>query len=172
MVKRILAIVTVLVLLVSCAPAKFVPMTREPVKFEPTPPYELNLDEITKPGKPQHIFMDEKFNVVQDVKKAKYIVYTKDEFAKIVAHLELRKAYKDITKEQEILINNYINIINSLKEYVALEQRKSAEYRDLWADSENAYRQERHDHKMDNYFHRSIIGVMGLGALIIAILAL
>lgn len=172
MVKKLLAIIMVLMLLVSCGPAKFVPVNKEPVKFEATPPYKLNLDEIIKPGKPKHVLMDENFKAVKDPSKAKYVVYTKNEFAKIVAHLEIRKAYKDITVEQEILINNYINIINSLKEYVALEQMKSDQYRELWADSENAYRQERYDHKMDNYFHRGVIGVMGFGALLILILAL
>ncbi len=172
MVKRILAIIMVLMLLVSCGPAKFVPVNKEPVKFEATPPYELNLDGIIKPGKPKHVLMDKEFKVVKDLSKVKYVVYTKKEFAKIVAHLEIRKAYKDITTEQEVLINNYINIINSLKEYVALEQMKADQYRELWADSENAYRQEKYDHKVNNMFHRGVIGAMGIGAIIILILAL
>ncbi|MGD2072722.1 MAG: hypothetical protein PVG65_04460 [Candidatus Thorarchaeota archaeon] len=172
MVKRILVILCTILLFVSCGPTKFVPKSREPIKFESTPKYELNLDEITKPDKPKYILMDEDFNIIEDIKEAKYVVYTKEEFAKVVAHLEVRKAYKDIAKEQELLINNYIKIINSLKEYVALEQEKAKEYRELWADSENAYRQERYDHKIDNLFHRSIIGSMGIGAIVIAILAL
>jgi hypothetical protein len=175
MVSRILTIFVILlsfVLLTSCAPTQFIPKEPPTIKFDPTPKYKTDLSDIIQPPKPIHIWVDEKFQKVDDPAKAKYLVLTHDEYAKYVAQLKIKKTYEEIINEQEILINTYVDIINSLKELVALEQAKAKAYRDLWADSENAYRQERYDHQIDNLTNRGIIGAISIGAIVIAILAL
>jgi len=160
-----------LILSFGCAPAQFVP--REPliVEFEPTPPYSIDLSQIPKPDKIKPIFVDENFQEVP-IEQAKFIVLAPSDYAKIAALLKYARAHKDIVKEQEILLNVHIDIINSLKEYVALEQAKAEEYRQLWADSENAYRQERYAHRLDNAVNKGIFGAISLGAIIALILAL
>ena len=94
------------------------------------------------------------------------------EYAKVGAVVKLAKAYKEIIKEQETLINTDIRIINALKEYIALEQAKAEEYRKLWADSENAYRQEQYYHKLEQALTKGAFGVIVSGLIAALILAL
>jgi len=173
MIKNILLIVLlgIFLLSVGCAPPKFI--TKEPfqAKFEPTPPYELDLSKIPKPDKLKPMFMNEKFEEVP-IDQAKFIVLDPKEFAKIAALIKLAKAYKNIAEEQASLINIRIELINALKEYLAIEQAKANEYRQLWADSENAYRQERYSHKFDNLLNKGVFGAIGIGAIMALILAL
>lgn len=168
---RVIAIILLSMFILSCAPAKFI--AREPldVKFDPTAPYSIDLSKIPKPNKLKPIFMDENFNEVP-MDQAKIIVLTTTEYAKIAALVKLAKTYKTIIKEQEMLVNTHVNIINSLKEYVALEKAKAKEYRDLWADSENAYRQERYAHSLDNAINKGAFGLMSIGSFIIMFLLL
>jgi len=171
LIKRIFVLCLAVLFLVSCAPTQFVPREMKIHKFEPTPLYELNTD-IVLPDKPVKILLDKDFKVTTDIKEAKYIAFAPKEYTKVQAFLKARQGYQEITEEQEKLINAYIQTINALKEYIALQQLKAEEYRQLWADSENAYRAEQHQHKIDNMYHKTIISVMGLGAIVIAILAL
>ena len=154
-----------------CAPAKFI--TREPLdtKFEPTPSYNIDLSKIPKPSKLQPMFVDENFQEVTP-DKAKFILLVPGEYAKIAALVKLAKAYKNIIKEQEILVNTHVDIINALKEYVVLEKAKAKEYRQLWADSENAYRQERYAHSLDNAINKGAFGLMSIGSFLIMFLLL
>jgi len=161
-----------LILFCGCAPQAFVPREYPKVTFEKTPDYKLNIEDIKVPEKPVNILLDENFKQVTDSSKAKYVVYTQQEFAKVVSHLKVREAYKDIAVEQEVLINSYIATINSLKEYIALEQAKSEQYKNLWVNSENMFRQEQYSHQIDNIFNRSILGIITVGAMVIVILAL
>ncbi len=171
--KNVIPIILLSIFILSfgCAPTKFIP--REPLdtKFDPTPPYTIDLSKIPKPNKLKPIFMDENFKKVT-MDKAKFIVLTQVEYAKIAALLKLAKAYKNIIKEQALLTNTHIDIINSLKEYVALEKAKAKEYRQLWADSENAYRQEKYAHSVDNAINKGAFGLMTIGAFIALFLIL
>ncbi len=171
MVKKAFVLFLCVLFLVSCAPTQFVPREMKIHKFESTPMYEQTT-EIILPGKPVKILLDKNFKVTTDPKQARYIAFAPTEYTKVQGFLKAGKSYKEITEEQEKLINAYIQTINALKEYIALQQLKAEEYRQLWADSENAYRAEQHQHKIDNMYHKTIIGVMGLGAIVIAILAL
>lgn len=173
MVKGI-AIILILLsfIVVGCAPAPFIAKEPFQVKFDPTLKYEVDLSGIIQPDKPVKIWVDEKFNVVENSKDAKYLLLTQKEYAKYVAQLQIKETYKEIIKQQEILINTYIDQINALKEYISLEQAKAQSYRELWVDSENAYRQERYDHKMDSLINKGVTGAISLGALVLLILAL
>ena len=163
----------ILLLPIGCFPPKFIP--KEPpdlnTKFEPTPPYSIDISKIPKPNKIQPIFVDENFQVVP-IEDAKFILLAPSEYAKIAALLKLAKAYKNIIMEQEILVNTNVDIINSLKEYVALERAKAKEYRQLWADSENAYRQEKYAHSLDNAINKGAFGLMSIGSFLIMFLLL
>ena len=171
LVKKFAIILVMLSLIfVGCAPSKFVPAEYPKVEFEPTPPYEANLDDIKVPGKPVKILLDKEFQITEDQKQARYIAFAPKEYTKVQAYVLAGKSYKEIAVEQEKLINTYIEQINALKELVALEQAKAEQYRQLWVDSENAYREERHQHRMDNILNR--ITFIAIGALVIAILAL
>ena len=168
---KVCILIIVSILIIGCAPPKFIPKEPPIVKFEKTPPYSIDLSTIIKPDKPVYIWMDKDFKVVPSG-QAKYLVLTKKEFAKFVAQLKIKETYKEIIGKQTLLINTKIEIINSLKEYVSLEQMKSKEYRDLWVDSENAYRQEKYNSDLNNLFIKGTLGVISIGALIALIIAL
>lgn len=163
---RIIVTFLLAVSLISCAPAKFVPKKEIQIKFDTTPPYELDLSKIPKPDPLKPMFVDKDFKET-DKANAKYIVLTPKEYAKIAALLKLTKAYKEISKEQEALVNSYIRNINSLKELVELDQAKIGHYRSLWVDSENMFRQEVYDHKVDNTINRGALGIITIGAIIL-----
>jgi len=169
--KKLLIIVIIIIcfLFTSCAPAKFTPKTLPNLKFEKTPSYSVDLSSIIKPDKPIYIWMDENFKEVPK-DQAKYLILTKKEYAKYVTQLKIKNTYKDIIGQQEILINQYIVTINSLKEYITLEKFKVEEYRQLWIDSENAYRYEKHLHKIDNAINKGMFMSISIGSLVAAIL--
>lgn len=152
--------------LISCAPAKFVPQKSLDIKFDKTPEYKLDLTKIPKPDPLKPMFVDENFEET-DSANARYIVLTPNEYAKIAALVKLTIAYKEISKEQEALVNSYIRNINSLKELVELDQIKIQQYRELWVDSENMFRQEVYDHKVDNAINRGALGIITIGAIIL-----
>jgi len=154
----------------SCAPAKFEAKEMSELKFEKTPQYNINLDDIPKPSKIQRQFLNGDFKLTKNIDEAKYVLLVPKEYAKIEALLDIIIAYKKIIKEQEVLINSDINIINSLKEFVELERLKAKEYRNLWVDSENAYREERYLHKMDNAINKGTLSLISIGSLIAIIL--
>jgi len=156
--------------LVSCASSPtFSPKKMPELKFEKTPSYELDLSKVPKIEKPIKIWVDENFDRV-DINNAKYLVLAKPEYAKFIAQLGLKKMYKDISLHQEILINQYIDNINALKEYLALERAKAEEYRQLWIDSENSYRHEQQLHAQDNAVHKTMIGIGYIGTIAALIL--
>jgi hypothetical protein len=174
MVKRILSFGIILLsflYMTACAPAPFVAKEHPQITFSKTPKYSVDLSDIIKPEQPIKIWVNENFQQVDDPATAKYLLLSHNEYAKYVAQLQIKTTFEKIINEQEILINTYVDIINSLKELVALEQTKANAYRDLWVDSENAYRQEKYNHQIDNITNRGIIGLISIGAIVIAILA-
>jgi len=172
LVKKIFVLFLCILFLVSCAPTQFVPREMKVHKFEPRPSYEQTTEIILPDKPPVKILLDKNFKVTTNLKVVKYIAFTPGEYKKVQAYISAGKAYKRVSEEQVKLINAEINISNNKNEYIILVKLASEEYKQLWADSENSYRQEQYQHKVDNIFHKTIIGIMGIGAIIIAILAL
>lgn len=171
-ISTLLAGFFLLGVLSSCAPRQVAPMNLTEVKFEKTPKLELNLDDIPDPGKPNMVYISEDGKVVDDPSKAKYVAFTKEEFAKVVANLKLKNTYKELYITNVELANQYIDTLNHLKDLVEKDQQLIQLLNERQAYFENQYRQEAHDHRVNNIYHRSVIGLMGIGAVIIAILAL
>jgi hypothetical protein len=165
-------IVLVAAVLAGCAPAAVIPPREHPAaRFEPMPPYQVDLSQIQKPAKIEPVFVNAEFEETSP-DQAVYVLLAPGEYAKVAALLTLIQAYKGIIAEQAVLINAHIDTGNALKEYVALEQAKAAAYRDLWIDSETAYRQERYHSRIDNAVNKGLFGVISIGAILVAILAL
>lgn len=171
MVKKICCLFLIFITCGACAPKPFIPREMKIHQFQPTPSYELNSD-IILPDAPVKILLDKNFKATENMKEVKYIVFAPVEYKKIQGYLKAGKTYKEITTEQEILINTYIRTLNGLKEYISLQQLKADEYRQLWADAENSYRYEQYQHKVDNSYHKTVISLMGIGSIVIAILIL
>lgn len=159
--------------LMSCAPKAFVPQKVSEIRFEKTPLYEgVDFSKFPKPTEIQPLFMNESMELIDNPDNAAYIVLAPNEYAKIEALLRLLKAYKETIKEQTVLINADIRIINSLKEFIELERQKVQVYQELWADSETLYRQEKYYHLLDNAVNRAALGAITIGSVVLFVLAL
>jgi hypothetical protein len=177
-------IVTILVLmsfiLISCAPAPFKPYKPPEIHYDKLEPYDIQdtLAMIPKPEKLQPIYVrmldgDRIEQLPADRKgESTHVLLVPKEYAKVGGVVKLAKTYKEITIEQEILVNTYIDQINALREMLELERQKALLYRELWVDSENAYRQELADHKRDNMINRTGMYLITIGSIIAIALAL
>jgi len=176
--KKILSILLIGVFLISCAPAPFKPFKPEPIKFDKTEPYSVQeqLDKIPKPDPIERMYVkkltETTFEVVADKAEATHIMLAPSEYAKVGAIVKLAKTYKELLLDQETLVNTYIEQINALKELLAMEQRKSEVYRELWISSENAYRQEKWEHDWDNRLHKAGLYGITFGSIIVFLLLL
>lgn len=172
--RNVFAILLICLFFVGCAPSQFTPTRPPDLQFDKTESYTIDLDKIPKPEVLKPIFLDEDMNKIpeEQADQAAYILLVPSEYAKVGALVKLAKTYKSIIKDQEVLINANIDIINSLKEYAELERMKAQAYRDLWVDSENLYRQERYQRKVDNAVNKGAIGAITIGGIIALILLL
>jgi len=158
----------VLIFSFSCGPKQFVPFEEKDIKFEKVDPYTIDLDSIIKPEKINVVYLDSDFKETE-IDNAKYVLLTPQEYAKIPALLRLCRTYKDIILEQEKLINIRINKENLVYDYIYLEQEKKNKYKELWAISENAYREERYYSKLDKTFSYIMIGSLIVLSIIVAL---
>lgn len=165
--------------LASCAPAPFKPYTPPEIKYDKLDYYEIQdkLDMIPKPEKlvPVYVVISgESIAVLSKEEKAKatHVLLAPREYAKVGGLVKLAKTYKSLTVEQEALVNTYIDQINALREMLELERQKTILYKELWVDSENAYRQEKAEHDRSNFINRAAMVVVTIGALIVVGLAL
>lgn len=173
---RMLQTVTIFLLLCSCGPAKFDPYTPPEIKYDKLENYEVQslLASIPKPEKLNPIYVRLDGNTITQVPKdeATHILLAPQEYAKVGGLVKLATTYKKIAIEQETLVNTYIAQINALREMIVLERQKALLYRELWVDSENAYRQEKYEHDRDNALNRTGMYIITIGSVIAVALAL
>ena len=163
--KKIILFVCLIFFFIGCAPKQFEPFQPPEIKFEKTQEYKLDLSSIKKPDKINPIYLDENFKEVS-IEKAKFILLSPQEYAKIGALLEIAITYKKVALEQETLVNLHINTINALKEFLELERQKSLQYRELWVNAENNYRYEKWEHQKTSFFYQSGLYLISFGSLI------
>ena len=130
------------------------------------PPYSVDWSKFPKVEKPMKVWLDADMQQVPGPSHAKYLLLTRKEYAKYVAVLNLAAEYKKLAQSQESLINTYIAVINGHKELVELERVKGEMYKRLYEAANKAYRDERFDHKVDNFVHKLFIGGILTGVLI------
>lgn len=174
--RRMLQTVILFFLLCSCAPAKFEPYRPPEIKYDKLEDYDVQslLANIPKPEKLEPIYVKlDGINITKVSKEeATHILLAPKEYAKVGGVVKLATTYKEIAIEQETLINTYIAQINSLREMIVLERQKALLYRELWVDSENAYRQEKYEHDRDNALNRTGMYIITIGSIIAIALAL
>jgi hypothetical protein len=171
--------VTLLLLLTGCAPSKFEPYRPPEIKYDKLQDYDIKeaLNNIPKPDKLVPIYVKLEGTYITQLTKeqkdqATHILLAPNEYAKVGAVVKLAGTYKEIVIEQESLVNTYIAQINALREMIALERQKALLYRELWVDSENAYRQEKYEHDRDNTLNRTGMYIITIGSVIALALAL
>ena len=164
-------------LLFSNCATTFQPYQPPEIKFERTSKFEVGFQKIEneskKIGDINLVFVkvnetNNNLEIVENEEEATHILLIPEDLNKITAKLEIGSQYKEIAISEEALINTYINQINALKEFIEIERVKSLTYRELWVNSENAYRQEKRDRGMDN-FHNKITTFLLSGIAILAI---
>ena len=174
----VILIVTIIVLMIGCAPAEFKPFKPPDIYYDRVDPYDIQitLDNIPKPEKLKPLYVvvvkDKVEVVTKESGRATHILLVPKEYAKVGGLVKLAGTYKKIAIEQELLINTYIDQINALREMVKLEREKALMYRELWVQSENVYRQEVAEHKRDNWLNRGAMYVITIGSIIAIALAL
>lgn len=171
MFKKFIACIGILLMLISCAPKQFNPYAPEDLVFERTEFYELDLSKLGEVPTISPIYVDENFKEVP-LKEAKYAVLIPEEYKKVSIMKKALLANRKVAFEQAKLINTNIEIVNSLKEYAELERAKAKAYRELWVNSENNYRQEQFNRKMDDLQNKATWGVVILGTLVVIALTL
>lgn len=156
---------------VGCAPKPFEPFTPPQITLNDVPPYELNLEPIDIGDPPIPIYLDKNFHQVGPKDKtAYYVAYAPSERDKILKVVRLAKRYREIIEEQSVTISEGIDLQNMKADLFMMEQYKANTYRELWVNSENAYRQEHYERTMDNAFNRATIGVVTVAGIIGCIL--
>jgi hypothetical protein len=167
--KKLLLLIAAFVMIVSCAPAQYKPFVAPEVKFEATQPYVLDLSALKKPGKPIYVALDAGMRPItsENPGEAKYLAFSKSEFKKIMALSAAYNDQRELLESHEDLVNVYISEINALKELVALREQIIKQYIELYAMSENAYRQERYEHKWDNAESKIVQILMTAGLILL-----
>lgn len=152
-----------------CAPEAYKPYVPPKVEFEKTEKYVLDLSALQKPDKPNYVALDKDLQPItaDNPGEAKYLAFTRDEFKKIMALSALHNSQQELLKDHEALVNVYISEINALKELVALREQIILQYVELYGMSENAYRQERYEHKWDNAENKIIQVLMMAGIVLL-----
>ena len=171
MFKKFTALICVFFMLVACAPKEFTPYTPEKLVFEKTQFYELELAKLGDIPDINPIYVDENFKEVE-LSKAKYAVLIPEEYKKVAIMKKAALASRKVAFEQAKLINTNVEIINGLKEYAMLERQKTQAYRELWVNSENNYRQEAYNRKMDDLQNKAVWGLVIIGTAVVLALTL
>lgn len=156
-------------LVYGCAPSQYKPYVPPKVEFEQTEKYVLDLSALQKPDKPNYVALDKDFKPVtaDNPGETKFLAFTRDEFKKIMALSASYNAQRELLTDHEDLVNVYISEINALKELVALREQIILQYIELYAMSENAYRQERYEHKWDNAENKIVQVLMMAGIVLL-----
>ena len=173
--KNFFVLIFLPILLIGCQ--TFDPPEIQELTFEKTPYYEQDLSLPKPDSPPQPVYVkvldnglssstqipgtnnntqNKTFVVVDNPSDANYIMLAPKEYAKVGAIVRLAVTYKELTEQEKVLTNTYVDQINSLKSLVEIERQKVAAYRNLWVDSENAFRQERKSHRIDNVINKSM----------------
>jgi hypothetical protein len=165
----------------ACASPKFEPFNPPIIDVQPTPPYSVKeqLDNLPMPKKLIKTWVKEEkdskgntFFVPSTKEEATHLLITSDQYANVGVLLQRAIALKAIALEQETLVNTYIDQLNQVKKLFVLEQNKAGTYRQEWIDSENAYRQEKAQHTLDNRINRTGMYLITIGSIIVLAIAL
>ena len=172
MKKYVIMFMMMLIMLTGCYSGKaFKPAGVDVYNPKALTEYVYDFSKDEKPQKLIPIFLDANFEECT-ANEARYLAFDGKEFSKIKHLQKIAKYYKDQVGEHVVLINNYIKIANSEREYTKLENQKLIKYRELWIQSEEAYRQEKWWHKIDNWVNRISSCIMGAGLVYVVVIAL
>lgn len=154
---------------IGCAPAPYKPFKAPEIKFDATPAYVLDLSALQKPDKPNYVKLDAGMRPItsENPGAVKYLAFSASEFKKIMALSASYNDQREMLESHEDLVNVYISEINALKELLAVREQIINQYIELYTMSENAYRQERYEHKWDNAESKVVQILMAAGLVLL-----
>jgi len=145
-----------------------------PINLPEPEVYVLDTTKIPKIDPPNFIFLiqnkDGSFRLAKDNEEPTHAALDKQELLKIEAMLVVKDMYKDISKEQELLINIERIKYKKVSEMLQLEREMRNMERDLRLEIERIYNKERRDHIIDNLINRGVLFLFCLGCVAIAAL--
>jgi hypothetical protein len=171
-------LISFLVLFVGCATIPEIDKPIQELSFEPEEEYVLDVSDVPQIDPPDFVFLrqDEYGKLIifdpdeEPEFEAVAVAFPVDQLNRIEAMLTLKDMYKDISREQEALINIDRQRLQAYKEYLMIERQSRILERELRLAAEDAYRKERRDHRIDNIIHRTTLVVTVVGGIAIALL--
>jgi hypothetical protein len=141
------------------------------VKEVPKHDVEELLAKIPAPEAPKRIFAVKEGDCFRatDKSKATHTIFSAEEYLKIDLLVTRTVGFKNIIIEQGNLVNSYIDRINSLGRLYSTEEELCTLYYNRWVESENAYRVEAYNRKIDNIINRTFMYVITIGSIILLI---
>lgn len=163
--KTIFTLLFLSLLFSSCGPRTLNIKEMPKLEFEKTPPYSIDLSTIEKPAKPNPLFGVQRDDgtitiIDKSIEDPNVVVFNLAEYKKVAQVVSLAVTYKELIKQQEVLINEKIKIENSLKEFLELERLKSIEYQRMWVDTTNQYYLEQYNRSQDNFMSKVYQSIM------------
>lgn len=145
MKKLIIVLSIVCMCIVGCQSTSAVIRPLSPLEINKTDKYVLNDNNIVLPDKPIPTKMSEN-----------EISFDKNEFSKILALSNYADGYKTIAKQQEQLINTYVDKCNDYRELAIINREIAISYQDLYTTQVEQYKTEVKEHRTDNFVNRLI----------------
>jgi len=167
-VYRFFLSIVLIFTLIGCGPKLIKYDPKEPQSLGRIESYTLELENL-KIDKPIPIFLTRDGQLI-DAKNAEIIGYLIKEHNKITAKILQGNEYRKIIDLLVKKINVQIEIINSTREFVELEQVQKEAYRKLWIDSQNMVITLEHQRKWDDIIHKATTILMAIGMIAIGVL--
>jgi len=172
--KYLIYIMITCFLFMNCAPVEFIAAKPKPLNLAKADVYDIQ-SELAKISKPKRIvrryakFNEDKTQLVfvDDPKEADVFILVPTQYGKINQLKELAITYKSIIIKQEKLINLKNETINELQKILQLTERERDVAISAWENSENAYRQEKAEHKRDNFVNRATMYIITVGSIVL-----
>lgn len=139
------------------------------LEFEKESKYDIDIDNLKIGDPPNFMYAIERdgvFTEVDDESTATHILVSEEEFKKIEMLVDLAVGQREIIGQQKDLVNIKVEKINSLLSFLELERQMTIQYYYLWKSSDEAYRQERREHRIDNLMNRATMVTTIIGGMI------
>ena len=145
-----------------------------PIVFEKETPYILDTAKIQETDPPNWILLMQEpnggFRLAKGVERPTHMALLQSDLVKIDALVQVKKGYKKMAEEQEMLVNIERAKCDTLKEMLVIERQSRQIERELRLDVEKSYAAERRDHKIDNFINKATWVVTVVGGVAIAAL--
>lgn len=164
--------ILLIILLSGCSKQEIKPIELPKSNFEKTEYFKLDDLDFIKPPKPDYIFLDVNYKLVEDPELSYYVAFKNTEFAKIVALSKSFDNLEKINSQLVTIINLRIDEINSLKEIISYKEIISDQINLLYVNERQMRELERKEYKFQQIMDKIYIVIQSGVIIALAIVAL